>query len=60
MVAEFGQKCPATVTACPALTQFPWVEEEGEEEPEGLLALEVLEVLLEEVEEVEEEEDHLY
>ena len=50
MVAEFCLKCPATVTACLAQTQFRWVEEE-EGEPGGSLDL------LEEVEvEVEEEE----
>lgn len=45
MVVEFGPKCPATVTVCPAPTVLPWAEEEeAEEEPEGLLALEVEEV----------------
>ena len=43
MVGEFCPKCPVTVTACPAPIQFPWVEEEEEEEGEleGLLALEL-------------------
>ena len=45
MVVKFGPKCPATVTVCPAPTVLPWAEEEeAEEEPEGLLALEVEEV----------------